>query len=55
MASKLSKSPSSPKPAKHISGKGVPGHQVSEPTYHKGTGTPGWASKPAAAAAKKAK
>lgn len=55
MASKLSKSPSSPKPAKHISSKGIPKHSVNVPGYSKGTGTPGWVSKPAAAAAKKSK
>jgi hypothetical protein len=56
MASKLSKSKSSPSPAKHIDKKGVPTHSVSGvPGYKDAPGTPKWVSGPAKAAAKKAK
>jgi hypothetical protein len=56
MASKLSKSPSSPKPSKHIDKKGSPSHSVTGiPGYKDSPGTPKWVSGPANAAAKKSK
>lgn len=52
----MHKSPSSPKPEKRITDKGYPKlRHVSVPGYNKGSGTPSWVSKPAKAAARKAK
>lgn len=57
MASKdSSKSPSSPKTKQPVGPKGFPTlRHVSVPGYNKGTGTPGYVSKAASSAAKKAK
>lgn len=56
MASKLSKSPSSPKPSHRINEKGSPILGVgSLKGYNKPSGTPGWVKSAASSAAKKAK
>ena len=55
MASKLSKSPSSPKAKQPVSKRGTPSHTMNVPGYSRECGTPGYISKPAAAAAKKSK
>ena len=55
MASKLSKSPSSPKPAQHVGKKGQIEHSSNVPGYDHASGTPGWVSGPARKAAARAK
>lgn len=53
---KEDKALSSPSPEKRIDSKGDPKQGVhGVPGYKGGTGTPSWASKPAASAARKAK